>query len=213
MRLLLVADDEMIGEPIVAMMHGASYVIDWARNGPEAKSLLDHESYDLLLVDPGLLETIGIGLRRRVRSCSMPVLVLTARDEGESRISGLEKVGYLVEPFGIDELAAQVRALLRRYTRQIGLEYSHGDLSLRPATREVTLKGEPLVLSPQEFDLLQALIEEPKRVPTRSEVRERLDGRSEACGSDKVEIYVHNLQSKIGAERIVAVRGVGYRLR
>jgi two-component system response regulator QseB len=213
MRLLLIVDDEMIGEPIAEMMHGAGYVIDWARNGPEAKSWLDHESYDLLLVDRGLLETVGIGLRRRVRSCSMPVLVLTARDAGESRISGLENVGYLVEPFGIDELAAQVRASLRRCTGQIGLVYSHGNLSLRPATREATLKGEPLVLAPQEFDLLQALIEEPTRVLTRSEARERLDGPSEACGSDEVETYVHGLQSKIGAERIVTVRGVGYRLR
>jgi two-component system response regulator QseB len=102
---------------------------------------------------------------------------------------------------------------LRRYTRQIGLVYSHGDLSLRPATREAMLKGEPLVLAPQEFDLLQALIEEPTRVLTRSEARERLDGPSEACGSDEVETYVHDLQSKIGAEQIVTVRGVGYRLR
>ncbi|WP_353558766.1 response regulator transcription factor [Paraburkholderia terrae] len=194
-------------------MEFPGYAIDWARNGPEAESLLDHEGYDLLLVDPGLLETVGMGLHRRVRSCSMPVLVLTARDARESRISGLEKVDYLVESFGIDELAAQVRASLRRYARQIGLVYSHGDLSLRPATREATLKGEPLVLAPQEFDLLQALIEEPKRVLTRSEVSERLDGPSEACGSDKVETYVHDLQSKIGAAQIVTVRGVGYRLR
>ncbi|TCG03051.1 hypothetical protein BZM27_51350 [Paraburkholderia steynii] len=139
------------------------------------------------------------------------MFVLTARDAGESRISGHEKVGYLVEPFGIDEFAAPVRASLRRYTRQIGLAYSHGDRCARLRGKR-RLEGSRLC-SRREFDLQHALIEEPKRVLTRSEARERVDGSGEACGSDEVETYVHGLQSKIGAEQTVTVRGVGYRLR
>jgi two-component system response regulator QseB len=142
-------------------------------------------------------------------------MILTARDAVESRIAGLDAGAddYLVKPFDLDELAARVRALLRRRTGHAHPEYAHGDLTLNPAAHEATLKGERLSLVPREFSLLQALIEEPARVFTRSELEDKLYGWGEEVGSNTIEVHVHSLRRKIGADQIVTVRGVGYRLK
>lgn len=217
MRLLLVEDDEMIGEPVVDVMRRAGYAIDWAHDGREAELSLDHDVYDLVLLDLGLPKADGIevlnGYRRR--GGSAPVLILTARDEVENRIAGLDAGAddYLVKPFDVDELAARVRALLRRRTGQTNPLYEHGDLTLNPVSHEATLAGKPLSLLPREFSLLQALIEEPKRVFTRSELEEKLYGWGEEVGSNTIEVHVSNLRRKLGADQIVTVRGVGYRLK
>ena len=217
MRLLLVEDDEMIGEPVVDTMRGAGYAIDWARDGREAELSLGHDVYDLVLLDLGLPKADGIDVlnRYRRRGGGAPVIILTARDAVESRITGLDAGAddYLVKPFDLDELAARVRALLRRRTGHASPVYSHGDLTLNPATHEATLNGEALSLVPREFSLLQALIEEPTRVFTRSELEDKLYGWGEEVGSNTIEVHVHSLRRKIGAEQIVTVRGVGYRLK
>jgi len=217
MRLLLVEDDEMIGEPVVDTMRRAGYAIDWAHDGREAELSLDNDVYDLVLLDLGLPKADGIDVldRYRRRGGAAPVIILTARDAVESRIAGLDAGAddYLVKPFDLDELAARVRALLRRRTGQAHPVYSHGELSLNPATHEATLNGEVLALVPREFSLLQALIEEPSRVFTRSELEDKLYGWGEEVGSNTIEVHVHSLRRKIGAEQIVTVRGVGYRLK
>ncbi|MFM0547287.1 response regulator [Paraburkholderia strydomiana] len=217
MRMLLVEDDEMIGEPIMETMRRAGYAIDWARDGREAELSLDHDVYDLVLLDLGLPKADGVDVlnRYRRRGGSAPVLILTARDAVEDRIAGLDAGAddYLVKPFDLDELAARVRALLRRRTGQTSPLYTHGDLTLDPVSHEVTLLGEPLSLLPREFSLLQALIEEPRRVFTRSELEEKLYGWGEEVGSNTIEVHVSYLRRKLGAEHIVTVRGVGYRLK
>ncbi|SIT36728.1 DNA-binding response regulator in two-component regulatory system with QseC [Paraburkholderia piptadeniae] len=217
MRLLLVEDDEMIGEPVVETMRRAGYAIDWAHDGREAELSLDNDVYDLVLLDLGLPKADGIDVlnRYRRRGGSAPVIILTARDAVESRIVGLDAGAddYLVKPFDLDELAARVRALLRRRTGHTNPVYSHGDLTLNPATHEATLNGELLSLVPREFSLLQALIEEPMRVFTRPELEEKLYGWGEEVGSNTIEVHVHSLRRKIGADQIVTVRGVGYRLK
>jgi len=217
MRLLLVEDDEMIGEPVVDTMRGAGYAIDWAHDGREAELSLAHDVYDLVLLDLGLPKADGIDVlnRYRRRGGGAPVIILTARDAVENRIAGLDAGAddYLVKPFDLDELAARVRALLRRRTGQTNPVYAHGDLTLDPAAHEATLKGEMLALVPREFSLLQALIEEPTRVFTRSELEDKLYGWGEEVGSNTIEVHVHSLRRKIGAEQIVTVRGVGYRLK
>ena len=217
MRLLLVEDDEMIGEPVVDTMRRAGYAIDWAHDGREAELSLDNDVYDLVLLDLGLPKADGIDVlnRYRRRGGAAPVIILTARDAVENRIAGLDAGAddYLVKPFDLDELAARVRALLRRRTGQTNPVYSHGELSLNPVTHEAALNGESLALVPREFSLLQALIEEPSRVFTRSELEDKLYGWGEEVGSNTIEVHVHSLRRKIGAEQIVTVRGVGYRLK
>lgn len=217
MRVLLVEDDEMIGEPVVETMRRAGYATDWARDGREAALSLDQDVYDLVLLDLGLPKADGIDVldRYRRRGGSAPVIILTARDAVEDRIAGLDAGAddYLVKPFNLDELAARVRALLRRRTGQTHPLYTHGELTLNPVSHEATLRGEKLALLPREFSLLQVLIEEPMRVFTRPELEEKLYGWGEEVGSNTIEVHVYNLRRKLGADQIVTVRGVGYRLK
>jgi two-component system response regulator QseB len=217
MRLLLVEDDRMIAEPVVDTMRRAGYAIDWAQDGRAAELSLGNNVYDLVLLDLGLPKKDGMAVLRAYRDAggAAPVIILTARDAVDERVLGLDTGAddYLVKPFDLDELAARVRALLRRRTGQKQPVYTHGDLALDPAAHEVTKNGEPVALVPREFALLRALIESPTRVQTKAELEEKLYGWNEEIGSNAVEVHIHSLRRKLGAEQIVTVRGVGYRLR
>ncbi|MFM0327603.1 response regulator [Caballeronia glebae] len=217
MRLLMVEDDEGIGEPVTDSLKRAGYAIDWAHDGREAELSLHHDVYDLVLLDLGLPKVDGVKVltQYRHRGGRAPVIILTARDAIESRVIALDSGAddYLVKPFDLDELAARVRAQLRRRARQANPVFAHDDLTLNPATHQATLKGEPLDLIPREFSLLQALIEEPARVFTRRELEEKLYGWGDEVGSNTIEVHVHGLRRKVGADQVVTVRGVGYRLK
>jgi len=217
MRLLLVEDDEMIAEPVLDALRREGYAVDWAKDGREAELSLANDVYDLVLLDLGLPKKDGVSVLAayRRRGGEAPILILTARDSVTDRVSGLDSGAddYLVKPFDLDELAARARALLRRRTGRKQPVYAHGDLALDPAAHEVTKGGEPVSLVPREFALLHVLIEEPARVFTKAELEERLYGWGEEVGSNTIEVHVHSLRRKIGAEQIVTVRGVGYRLK
>ncbi|ABE29529.1 hypothetical protein DR64_1157 [Paraburkholderia xenovorans LB400] len=217
MRLLLVEDDEMIAETVLESMGREGYAIDWAQDGRAAELSLGNGVYDLVLLDLGLPRKDGIDLLDSYRKQGglAPVIILTARDSVNDRIRGLDAGAddYLIKPFDLDELAARARALLRRRTGQKQPIYAHGELTLDPAAHEVRKNGIPMALVPREFALLQALIEEPARVFTRSELEDKLYGWGEEVGSNTIEVHVHSLRRKIGAEQIVTVRGVGYRLK
>jgi two-component system response regulator QseB len=217
MRLLLVEDDEMIAETVLESMGREGYAIDWAQDGRAAELSLGNGVYDLVLLDLGLPKKDGIDLLNsyRKQGGQAPVIILTARDSVNERIRGLDAGAddYLIKPFDLDELAARARALLRRRTGQKQPIYSHGELTLDPAAHEVRKNSAPVALVPREFALLQALIEEPTRVFTRSELEDKLYGWGDEVGSNTIEVHVHSLRRKIGAEQIVTVRGVGYRLK
>ena len=217
MRLLLVEDDEMIAETVLESMRREGYAIDWAQDGRAAELSLDNGVYDLVLLDLGLPGRDGIDLLNsyRKQGGEAPVIILTARDAVNDRVRGLDAGAddYLIKPFDLDELAARSRALLRRRTGQKQPVYTHGELALDPAAHEATKGGVPLALVPREFALLQALIEEPARVFTRAELEDKLYGWGEEVGSNTIEVPVHSLRRKIGAEQVVTVRGVGYRLK
>ncbi len=207
----------MIAEPVLDTMRRAGYAIDWAEDGRAAALSLDNGVYDLVLLDLGLPKKDGISVLQAYRDAggSAPVIILTARDALDDRVRGLDTGAddYLVKPFELDELAARVRALLRRRTGQTQPVYTHGELALDPAAHEVTKDGVPVPLVPREFALLRALIEAPRRVHTKAELEEKLYGWGEEIGSNAVEVYVHSLRRKLGAEQIVTVRGVGYRMK
>jgi two-component system response regulator QseB len=217
MRLLLVEDDEMIAETVLESMRREGYAIDWAQDGRAAELSLGNGVYDLVLLDLGLPGRDGIDLLNSYRrqGGEAPVIILTARDAVNDRVRGLDAGAddYLIKPFDLDELAARSRALLRRRTGQKQPVYTHGELALDPAAHEATKGGVPLALVPREFALLQALIEEPARVFTRAELEDKLYGWGEEVGSNTIEVHVHSLRRKIGAEQVVTVRGVGYRLK
>lgn len=216
MRLLLIEDDAMIGENVQDALRGLGYAVDWAQDGRAGELALANPVYDLLLLDLGLPKKDGIRVLQSYRAGggTIPALILTARDTVQARIVGLDAGAddYLVKPFDIDELAARVRALLRRRAGVARPIYRHRQLELDPVAHEVKLAQQVLNLAPREFALLQALIAEPQRVFSRAELEEKLYGWGEEIESNTIEVYIYGLRKKIGAAEILNVRGVGYRM-
>ena len=214
MRLLLVEDDPMIGESVRAGLQQDGFAVDWVQDGRAAELALQTNAYDTLLLDLGLPRKAGLdvlaALRRR--GDSIPVLILTARDAVADRVKGLDAGAddYLVKPFDLEELAARVRALLRRKSGSADPVIQVGGLSLNPATHEVTLDGRQVSLSAREFALIHALAARPGVVYSRAQLEEKLYGWGQEVESNTVEVYVHSLRRKLGANSIQNVRGVGY---
>jgi two-component system, OmpR family, response regulator len=217
MRLLLVEDDSMIGEAIRAGLKRDGFAVDWVRDAASAAAALHTEPFELLLLDLGLPGGDGLTLlgRLRGRGSSLPVLVITARDAVADRVAGLDAGAddYLVKPFDLDELAARIRALLRRKSGRTGPHLEHLGVVLDPATHRVTRNGADVALSPREFALLQLLLERPGAILSRGQLEERLYGWGEEIESNAVEVHIHGLRRKLGAQFILTVRGVGYRVR
>ncbi len=216
MRLLLVEDDPMIGASVQRGLRQEGHTVDWVRDGVSAEAALSSAVHEMLLLDLGLPDKSGLdllaGLRRR--GSDLPVLVITARDSVADRVTGLDAGAddYLVKPFDLDELSARIRALMRRRAGRASPQIAHGALVLNPATHEVTLHGVALKLSGREFALLHALLEQPGVPLSRAQLEERLYGWNEEIESNAIEVYIHALRRKLGAEWIRNVRGVGYRI-
>ena len=214
MRLLLVEDDAMIGESVRTGLQQDGFAVDWVQDGRAAELALEANPYDTLLLDLGLPRKAGLevlaGLRRR--GDAMPVLILTARDAIADRVKGLDAGAddYLVKPFDLEELAARVRALLRRKSGRADPVLRVGGLMINPATHEVTLDGRSILLSAREFALIHALAARPGVVYSRAQLEEKLYGWGQEVESNTVEVYVHSLRRKLGANFIQNVRGVGY---
>ena len=214
MRILIVEDDPMIGASIRTGLRQDGYTADWARDGNSAELAVATNEYDAILLDLGLPGRSGLELLaqwRRKRN-AVPILIITARDSVEDRIAGLDGGAddYLVKPFDLNELAARLRALLRRRSGRATPVIEHGPLQLDPATHEVRLNGNEIRLSGREFALLQALLQVPGVPLSRSQLEDRLYGWEEEIGSNAVEVHIHALRRKIGSELIRNVRGVGY---
>jgi two-component system response regulator QseB len=214
MRLLLVEDDLMIGESVHKGLRQDGFAVDWVHDGQAAELALENDVYDLVVLDLGLPRKDGLDVLSglRAKGNSVPVLVLTARDAVPDRVQGLDRGAddYLGKPFDLDELAARVRALLRRRAGRAEPQIRHGDLVLNPATHEASLAGRPLTLSAREFALLEALLDRPGAVLSRAQLEERIYGWGEEVESNTVEVYVHSLRKKLGTGFIRNVRGVGY---
>jgi two-component system response regulator QseB len=216
MRLLLVEDDSMIGEAIRAGLKRDGFAVDWVRDSGAAGQALGTEPFELLLLDLGLPGGDGLTFLKalRARGSGVPVLVITARDAVADRVAGLDAGAddYLVKPFDLDELAARIRALLRRKSGRNQPHLEHLGVVLDPATHRVTQGGADVALSPREFALLELLLDRPGAILSRGQLEERLYGWGEEVESNAVEVHIHGLRRKLGAQFILTVRGVGYRL-
>ena len=216
MRLLLVEDDLMIGEPLLDLLRAEGYAVDWVRDGEMADTALVSQNYDLLILDLGLPKADGMTVLKQLRGRkqTLPVLIATARDALEQRIAGLDAGAddYVLKPYEFHELLARIRALLRRAQGRAEPVYEHKGVAINPATREVSKDGREVVLSAREWAVLEPLLARPGIVLSRQQLEEKLYGWKDEISSNAVEVYIHRLRKKLGAELIQNVRGVGYRV-
>ena len=214
MRLLLVEDDPMIGEAVQDLLRAEHYAVDWARDGDAADTALRTQTYDLVLLDLGLPRRDGLAVLRDLRSRKdrTPVLVATARDGVAQRIEGLDAGAddYVLKPYDLDELLARIRALVRRAAGRAEPVYEHKGVCINPATREVTVQGHSVLLSGREWAVLEPLLARPGMVLSRQQLEDKLYGWGDEVSSNAVEVYIHGLRKKLGADVLLNVRGVGY---
>jgi two-component system response regulator QseB len=214
MRVLLVEDDAMIAQGLQTALRQSGFAVDWTGDGKSASAALKASTFDLILLDLGLPKLDGIDVLRelRKRGDATPVIILTARDEIQHRIAGLDAGAddYIVKPFDLDEVTARMRSVLRRAAGRGDPCILHGDLKLDPVTRTVQRNGAPVGLSAHEYAVLEALLQRPGAVLSRAQLEDRLYGWDEQIGSNAVEVYVHGLRRKLGSDTIRTLRGVGY---
>jgi two-component system OmpR family response regulator len=218
MRILVAEDDLSLAEGLMQSLRQAGYAVDCAKNGDEADAALEANEFDLLILDLGLPKKSGLEVLKRLRSRSsrVPVLILTARDSLNDRVTGLDAGAddYLAKPFELAELAARVRALARRGMAGGLALISHGALTYDQVGRIACLNGEPIELSAREAGLLEIFLQRAGRLVSKDQFVNHLCEWGEEVSGNAIEVYVHRLRKKLepGGVRIVTVRGLGYSL-
>ncbi len=214
MRILLVEDDELLGEGIRDALVRGHYTVEWVRDGLQGLAAIRAGGFDIVVLDLGLPRLDGVEVIRRAREGgdATPVLVLSARDTPEQRIAGLDAGAddYLIKPFDIGELFARLRALGRRQSGAASNLMVHGPVSIDPVALSVTLAGQPVVLQRREFMLLSKLVESTGQVLSRRQLEETLYGWEGDVESNALDVHIHNLRKKLYPELIRTIRGVGY---
>lgn len=217
MRILVVEDDALLGDAIQAGLKQAGYAVDWLRDGIAADQALATEPYAAVVLDWGLPRLSGLEVLNRLRSrkTGTPVILLTARDTVGDRIQGLDSGAddYLVKPFDMGELAARLRALVRRSSGATTPLLRVGEAELDPAAHRVTWRDDPIDLSAREFALLHALMLNQGKVLSRAQLEEKLYAWGEEVESNAVEVHIHHLRRKLSPTLIETIRGVGYLIR
>jgi DNA-binding response OmpR family regulator len=213
---LLVEDDALLGDGIRAGLELDAYAVDWVRNGEQALHALAGHSYEACILDLGLPGKDGVAVLKETRRAGdrTPVLVLTARDTREDKIGGLDAGAddYLTKPFDLGELQARLRALIRRVSGSARPVLEHRGVVLDPSTKRVTADGCEVMLSAREYALLHDLLSHPNHIRSRAQLEESLYAWGDETGSNTVEVYIHHLRKKLGADFIRTVRGLGYQL-
>lgn len=214
MRVLLVEDDALLGDGLRAGLAQAGFAVDWVKDGAGALDLLEAEPIAAVVLDLGLPGLSGLAVLRRLRASrnKVPVLILTARDAVDDRVTGLDAGAddYVVKPVELAELAARLRALIRRASGEPAPALRCGDLELDPGAHRVVFRGRPVGLSAREFSLLHELMLHAGRVLSREQLEQRLYPWGRELESNAVEVHIHHLRRKLSPTLIRTIRGVGY---
>ena len=216
MRVLIVEDEPNLGQQLKNTLEGAGYAVDLATDGEEGHYLGANEAYDAVVLDLGLPEIDGLTVLDRWRKDdrAMPVLVLTARDSWSDKVAGLDAGAddYLAKPFQSEELIARLRALIRRAAGNASAELTAGAVRLDTRSGKVTLAGEPVKLTAQEYKLLSYLLHHKGKVVSRTELIEHIYDQDFDRDSNTIEVFVTRIRKKLGQDVITTIRGLGYSL-
>ena len=216
MHVLLIEDDDLVASGLISGLEMESFVVDRVTSAKGAEHAMATVNTDIVILDLGLPDGDGLDLLRRwrARGLTVPVLVLTARDAMDDRVTGLESGAddYVLKPFDLDELTARLRALLRRASGQASPVFEHGSLRFLPERGEVTLNGVPVSLSRRELLLLEKFLRSGDSLLTEDQLKDALYGMETEIGSNALNVHIHHLRQKLGPNLIQTVRGMGYRL-
>lgn len=216
MRVLIVEDEPNLARQLRQTLESSGYAVDVANDGEEGQFLGETESYDAVVLDLGLPEVDGLTVLDRWRKAGhrMPVLVLTARDSWSDKVAGLDAGAddYLAKPFQSEELIARLRALIRRASGNASSELVAADVRLDTRSGRVTLAGEPVKLTAQEYKLLSYLMHHKGKVVSRTELIEHIYDQDFDRDSNTIEVFITRIRKKLGADLITTIRGLGYSL-
>jgi two-component system OmpR family response regulator len=216
MRVLVVEDDRNLREQLVSALSDGGYTVDVADNGEDGQFLGETEPYDLAILDLGLPKVDGFTVLKNWRKLgrNLPVLILSARDRWSEKVEGLDLGAndYLTKPFHMAELLARVRANVRRTTDHQSAVLDCGDLRLNTATGQVTVNGQPVKLTAYQYKVLDYLMHHRGRIVSRSELIEKIYAQDHERDSNTIEVFIGILRRKLGPDRIVTEKGLGYRL-
>jgi two-component system OmpR family response regulator len=216
MRVLVVEDDPDLGRQLADALTQSGYAVDLARDGEEGWHLGDTEPYDAVVLDLGLPRMDGVRVLEKWRAAmrDMPVLILTARDRWSEKVAGFDAGAddYLTKPFVTEELLARLRALVRRAAGHASAVIELGDLRVDTRSGRASVAGSPVRLTAHEYRVLSYLMHHKGRVVPRTELTEHIYDQDFDRDSNTIEVFIGRLRRKIGTERIVTERGLGYRL-
>jgi two-component system response regulator QseB len=215
-RILLVEDDQMLGEAVRDGLRQEGYVVDWVQDAGAALAALSTSSFNALVLDLGLPGRDGLSVLRWLRQNgrATPVVIVTARDRISDRIGGLDAGAddYLLKPFDIEELCARLRAITRRASGCADSVLTIGDVVLDLRQRTLTCQGASASLTAREYAVIELLMRKAGCLVTRAEIEEELYGFDDHIASNAIEVHIHNLRRKLGARFITNLKGRGYRV-
>jgi two-component system, OmpR family, response regulator QseB len=214
MRLLLVEDDESLGDAVKTGLMQFGYIVEWLKDGEAARAAIKTESFELMILDLSLPKLSGMRLLQAIRNDHnvTPIIILTARDSIQDRIKGLDNGAddYITKPFDLNELSARIRALIRRSQGRADTVLQYANVTLDPAAHTVMVDQEFINVPRREFALLQKLLENSGHVLSRDQLMQSIYSWDEDVDSNALEVHIHNLRKKLNANYIRTIRGIGY---
>lgn len=214
MRLLLVEDDALLGESMMASLSRHGYTVDWLKKGGGVTAALKAEQFTAVILDLTLPDIDGLEVLRRIRKAGfvLPVMILTARDDINDRVKGLDAGAdeYIGKPFALEELLARLRLIIRRQSGSASELIQVGDLALSLSEQMITFQQTPLKLTRNEYKILANLMTNSGRVKSKEQLQQLLHGWDENSSDNAIEVHIHNLRKKVPNKLIKNIRGVGY---